>query len=248
MCFSPFCTGGAGGALSGMGEALHQVAQARDALGVNVKCTFIDPLQDLHDTDLKEIRVRSVFQVWFQFCSLLMLIRLVLQYQLKKMNSRRLDFDYKKRRSGKVPAGELQQAWGKFVMSKELAERSMFVLLQNNVSHIMNSSQSDQHVTLTQTKLLQIENIDNRVKTDSLSLSDSPLTILGSLKVDHIRVLAALVTALLDFHHSTHHILLGLHGNMQARPVHIQGGGKSRNRIKNIIINLNCEEQNDALF
>lgn len=149
MCFSPFCTGGAGGALSGMGEALHQVAQARDVLGVNVKCTFIDPLQDLHDTELKEIRVRSVFQIWSQFCSLLMLIRLVLQYQLKKVNSRRLDFDYKKRQSGKVPAGELQQAWRKFVMSKELAERSMFVLLQNDVSHIMNSSQPDQHVTLT---------------------------------------------------------------------------------------------------
>ncbi|XP_011605529.1 endophilin-A3b isoform X1 [Takifugu rubripes] len=133
-----------GGALLGMGETLHQVAQARDALGVNVKCTFIDPLQDLHDTELKEIK-----------------------YQLKKVNSQRLDFDYKKRRSGKIPAGELQQAWRKFVTSKELAERSMFVLLQNDV--------------------------------------------------DHLRILAALVTALLDFHRSAHHILLGLHGNMQAR-------------------------------
>lgn len=223
MCFSPFCTGGAGSALSGMGEALHQVAQAQDALGVNVKCTSIDPLQDLHDTELKEIRVRRVFQVWFQFCSLLMLIRLVLQYQLKKVNSRLLDFDYKKRRSGKVRAGELQQAWRKFVTSKELAERSMFVLLQNDVSHIMNSSQLDQHVTLTQTKLRQIENIDNRVKTDSMGLSDSSLTILGSLKVDHLRILAALVTALFDFHRNAHHILLGLHGNMQSRQVLIQG-------------------------
>lgn len=56
------------------------------------------------------------------------------QYQLKKMNGRRLDLDYKRRRSGKVPAEEVRQAWDKFITSKELAERSMFVLLQNDVS------------------------------------------------------------------------------------------------------------------
>lgn len=39
--------------------ALQQVGQARDALDVNVKRTFIDPLQELHSTELKEIRVRS---------------------------------------------------------------------------------------------------------------------------------------------------------------------------------------------
>uniref|UniRef100_H3CAG4 SH3-domain GRB2-like 3b n=1 Tax=Tetraodon nigroviridis TaxID=99883 RepID=H3CAG4_TETNG len=133
-----------GGALSGAGEALHLVAQARDALLVDVKCTFIDPLQGLHDSQLKEIRD-----------------------QLKKVSSRRLDFDYKRRRSGKVPAGELQQAWGKFVTSRELAEGSMFALLQNDV--------------------------------------------------DQLRILASLVTALLDFHRNAHRILLGLHGNLQTR-------------------------------
>lgn len=55
------------------------------------------------------------------------------------------------------------------------------------------------------------------VKTDSLGMSDSSLTPLCSLKVDHLRILAALVTALLNFHRSAHHVLLGLHGNMQAR-------------------------------
>lgn len=119
-----------------MGEALHQVAQARDALDVNVKCSFIDPLQGLHDSELKEIRVRSLFQVQLQVHSLLTLFWLLLQYQLKKVNSRRLDFDYKRRRSGKVPAGEVQRAWGKFVTSKELAEGSMLVLLQNDVSRL----------------------------------------------------------------------------------------------------------------
>ncbi|KAG7232214.1 hypothetical protein INR49_009407 [Caranx melampygus] len=102
-----------GGALSGVGDALQQVGQARDVLDVNVKRTFIDPLQDLHNTELKEIR-----------------------FQLKKMNGRRLDFDYKKRRKGKVPVEEVRQAWDKFMSSKELAERSMFVLLQNDVDRL----------------------------------------------------------------------------------------------------------------
>ncbi|XP_060892182.1 endophilin-A3b [Labrus mixtus] len=102
-----------GGALSGVGEALQQVAQARDALDVNVKHSFIDPLQDLQDTELKEIR-----------------------FHLKKLNGRRLDFDYKRRRRGKVPAEEVRQAWDKFSSSKEQAERSMFVLLQSDVDQL----------------------------------------------------------------------------------------------------------------
>jgi len=50
------------------------------------------------------------------------------------VNGRRLDFDYKRRRSGKVPAEEMRHTWDKFMTSKELAERSMFVLLLNDVS------------------------------------------------------------------------------------------------------------------
>uniref|UniRef100_A0A3P8RW01 SH3-domain GRB2-like 3b n=1 Tax=Amphiprion percula TaxID=161767 RepID=A0A3P8RW01_AMPPE len=102
-----------GGALAGVGEALQQVAQARDSLDVSVKRTFIDPMQDLHNSELKDIR-----------------------YQLKKVNGRRLDFDYKRRRRGKVPTEELRQAWDKFITSKELAERSMFTLLQNDVDQL----------------------------------------------------------------------------------------------------------------
>uniref|UniRef100_A0A667XSH9 SH3-domain GRB2-like 3b n=1 Tax=Myripristis murdjan TaxID=586833 RepID=A0A667XSH9_9TELE len=132
---------GFGGALTDTGEALQQVSQAKDALDIKVKHTFIDPLQDLHNRDLKEIK-----------------------YQLKKLQGRRLDFDYKKRRRGKLPEEEVRQAWNKFTTSKELAERSMFTLLENEVS---------------------------------------PLT--------------ALIAAVLDFHRHAYHILLGLHGNLQAR-------------------------------
>ncbi|XP_074533052.1 endophilin-A3b isoform X2 [Halichoeres trimaculatus] len=102
-----------GGALCGVGDALQEVAQARDTMDVNVKRSFIDPLQELHNTELKEIR-----------------------FQLKKLNGRRLDFDYKRRRRGKVPAEELRQAWDKFSSSKEQAERSMFILLQSDVDQL----------------------------------------------------------------------------------------------------------------
>lgn len=37
------------------------------------------------------------------------------------------------------------------------------------------------------------------------------------LQVDRLSRLAALVAALLDFHRNAHRILLGLHGNLQAR-------------------------------
>ncbi|XP_041852531.1 endophilin-A3b isoform X2 [Melanotaenia boesemani] len=150
-----------GGALTAVGGALQQVSQARDALDVSVKRSFIDPLQNLHNTELKEIK-----------------------YQLKKVNGRRLDFDYKRRRSGKVPAEEVRQAWEKFITSKELAERSMFILLQNDV--------------------------------------------------DQISRLATLVTALLDFHRSAHRILLGLHGNLQARLTAASNKRERRFRSKKI--------------
>ncbi|XP_035859210.1 endophilin-A3b isoform X2 [Sander lucioperca] len=133
-----------GGALAEAGEALQQVAQARHALDGDIKRSFIGPLEQLQNTELKEI-----------------------QFQLKKLNGRRLDFDYKRRRRGKVPAQEVQRAWDKFLLSKELVERSMFVLLQSDV--------------------------------------------------DQLSRLAALVAALLDFHRNAHRILLGLHGNLQAR-------------------------------
>ncbi len=46
-----------GFALFEMGEALKQVAQAKDCMDVRVKRTFIDPLQSLQHKELKEIAV-----------------------------------------------------------------------------------------------------------------------------------------------------------------------------------------------
>ncbi|XP_020784449.1 endophilin-A3b [Boleophthalmus pectinirostris] len=106
-----------GGALTGVGEALQQIGKAKEDLDTNVKCTFIDPLQHLHNTEIKGIK-----------------------YQLKKVNGRRLDFDYRRRRRGKSSSEKLHTAWDKFQSSKELAERSMFLLLQNDVDHLNNLS------------------------------------------------------------------------------------------------------------
>lgn len=62
---------------------------------------------------------------------------LVLQHHLKKMEGRRLDFDYKKKRQGKVTDDEIKQALEKFDDSKEIAEQSMFNLLECDVSAIL---------------------------------------------------------------------------------------------------------------
>lgn len=56
-----------------------------------------------------------------------------LQHHLKKLEGRRLDFDYKKKRQGKIPDEELRQALEKFEESKEVAETSMHNLLETDV-------------------------------------------------------------------------------------------------------------------
>ncbi|XP_037689115.1 endophilin-A3 isoform X3 [Choloepus didactylus] len=102
-----------GNALIEVGESLKLMAEVKDALDINVKQTFIDPLQLLQDKDLKEIG-----------------------HHLKKLEGRRLDYDYKRKRVGKIPDEEIRQAVEKFEESKELAERSMFNFLENDVEQV----------------------------------------------------------------------------------------------------------------
>uniref|UniRef100_A0A4W5J8M3 SH3 domain containing GRB2 like 1, endophilin A2 n=1 Tax=Hucho hucho TaxID=62062 RepID=A0A4W5J8M3_9TELE len=97
-------------ALLDAGEAMGELGVVKDALDMEVKQNFIEPLQNLQEKDIKEI-----------------------QHHLKKMQGRRLDFDYKKKRHGKGDE-EITQALEKFDESKEVAEQSMFNLLESDVS------------------------------------------------------------------------------------------------------------------
>ncbi|XP_054569343.1 LOW QUALITY PROTEIN: endophilin-A3-like [Eptesicus fuscus] len=102
-----------GGALIDMGKAMKLMAEVKESFDINVKETFIDPLQLVHDEDLREIA-----------------------HHLKRLEGRRLDYDYKRRRVGKIPDDEITQAMEKFEESKDMAERSMFNFLENDVEQV----------------------------------------------------------------------------------------------------------------
>uniref|UniRef100_W5KLK5 SH3 domain containing GRB2 like 1, endophilin A2 n=1 Tax=Astyanax mexicanus TaxID=7994 RepID=W5KLK5_ASTMX len=102
-----------GGALVEMGESMKRLAEVKDSLDIDVKQNFIDPFQTIVDKDLRDI-----------------------QQQLKKLEGRRLDYDYKKKRQGKIPDKELRTSLEKFHESKEAAEISMHNLLETDVEQV----------------------------------------------------------------------------------------------------------------
>ncbi|KAM4605580.1 endophilin-A2-like isoform 2-T2 [Polymixia lowei] len=102
-----------GRALGEVGDSMKRLAEVKDSLDIDVKQNFIDPLQAIADKDIKDI-----------------------QHHLKKLEGRRLDYDYKKKRQGKIPDEELRQALEKFHESKELAESSMHNLLETDVEQV----------------------------------------------------------------------------------------------------------------
>ncbi|KAI1891646.1 hypothetical protein AGOR_G00145920 [Albula goreensis] len=102
-----------GGALVDAGESMKRLSEVKDSLDIDVKQNFIDPLQGLCDKDLREI-----------------------QHHLKKLEGRRLDYDYKKKRQGKIPDEEVRQALEKFHESKDVAETSMYNLLETDIEQV----------------------------------------------------------------------------------------------------------------
>ncbi|XP_069562198.1 endophilin-A2-like isoform X1 [Brachyistius frenatus] len=106
-----------GGALIDIGETMKRMAEVKDSLDIDVKQNFIDPLQAVAEKDIKDI-----------------------QHHLKKMEGRRLDYDYKKKRQGKIQDEEIRQSLEKFHESKELAESSMHNLLETDVEQVSQMS------------------------------------------------------------------------------------------------------------
>ncbi|XP_003216481.2 endophilin-A1 [Anolis carolinensis] len=139
-----------GPALGDVGEAMRELSEVKDSLDIDVKQNFIDPLQNLHDKDLREI-----------------------QHHLKKLEGRRLDFDYKKKRQGKLPDDELRQALEKFDESKEIAESSMFNLLEMDIEQVSQltalvHAQLEYHKQATQILQQVSSRLEERIKDASL--------------------------------------------------------------------------------
>ncbi|XP_034086111.1 SH3 domain containing GRB2 like 2a, endophilin A1 isoform X6 [Gymnodraco acuticeps] len=139
-----------GGALIEAGEAMRELGEVKDALDIEVKQNFIDPMQNLHEKDLKEI-----------------------QHHLKKMEGRRLDFDYKKKRQGKCTDDELKQALEKFDDSKEIAEQSMFNLIESDIEQVSQlaalvHAQVEYHSRAAEILTQLSSKIDERIKDTSV--------------------------------------------------------------------------------
>jgi len=105
-----------GNALVDMGESMRQMAGIKYALEDNIKQNFLDPLSQIKDNDLKEV-----------------------MHLRKKTESRRLDYDCKKRKKSSGSAindDELQQAEVKFEESKLQTEVAMNRVLQNELEQV----------------------------------------------------------------------------------------------------------------
>ena len=96
-----------------LGSSFNELSEAKDSMEFKVKQNFLDPLFEMQQKDLKEISQHR-----------------------KKLESRRLDYDYKKNKGEKVLAEELQAAEDKFIDSKELCHDSMMNFVENDVEHI----------------------------------------------------------------------------------------------------------------
>ncbi|XP_069078668.1 endophilin-A3 [Pleurodeles waltl] len=102
-----------GNALRQAGECMKQMADVKDCFDFKVKQNFLDPLESLKSKELKEIT-----------------------HHLKKLEGRRLDYDYNKRHFSKVTEEEVKQAEGKFMESTTIAKTSMHNFLENDIEQV----------------------------------------------------------------------------------------------------------------
>jgi endophilin-A len=106
-----------GQALMDAGEAFKTVADQRHALDTEVHQSFLEPLKNLMEHDIKEIMKHR-----------------------KKLEGRRLDYDYKRRKQtgGKssVSDADIKIAESKLDESKSLSEAAMINLLESDVDQV----------------------------------------------------------------------------------------------------------------
>lgn len=105
-------------ALLDVGSALIEVAEAKDVMDQQVHESFLIPLHELDEKQLKEIAGHR-----------------------KKLQGRRLDYDCKKRKGNKIAVEEVKMAQYKFEESKEICQEEMTKLMGNEVERIHQLSQ-----------------------------------------------------------------------------------------------------------
>lgn len=106
-----------GQSLRETGEALNQICENQHAYDAEVSQNFIEPLKQLLEKDIAEIL-----------------------HHRKKLEGRRLDFDFKRRKmptsGGKITDADLRVAEQKLDESKGYYETGMLHLLDNDVEHV----------------------------------------------------------------------------------------------------------------
>ncbi|XP_044728113.1 endophilin-A isoform X1 [Chrysoperla carnea] len=136
-----------GQALVEMGESLKQMADVKYSLDDSIKQNFLEPLHQLQTKDLKEV-----------------------MHHRKKLQSRRLDFDCKRRRQAKgshISDDEIKTAEDKFAESLHLAQMGMFNLLENEVEQVAQlatfaDALLEYHQQSTDILKLLVENLNER--------------------------------------------------------------------------------------
>ncbi|XP_063674569.1 endophilin-A3-like [Bolinopsis microptera] len=105
-----------GRAVVELGEGFMKLADVKDSLDCDIKQNFIDPMEQTIKTDYKES----------------------IQGHRKKMNSRRLDYDYKisQHEKGRVTEDELYTAEDKFNESMQMSDVGMKKFVQAQEEHI----------------------------------------------------------------------------------------------------------------
>jgi len=99
--------------LDELGRGFNRLSEAKDDMEMKVAQNFLEPLQELQHKDLREINLHR-----------------------KKLESRRLDYDYKKGKGAKVSEEDLQVAEDKFIESKQVCYNSMMNFVDSDIEHI----------------------------------------------------------------------------------------------------------------